>query len=81
VYGYIINGVILQSSGVNSQFSNGQRKSSCGVYTHETVIHDVNFVNPDNPGIHTQNIENMWIRVKENYVDNLERQGHCLKLL
>ena len=28
-----------------------------------------NFVNPD---IHTQNIENMWMRVNENYVDNLE---------
>jgi hypothetical protein len=25
------------------------------VYTHETVIHDVNFVNPDNQDIHTQN--------------------------
>jgi hypothetical protein len=35
-----------------------------GVYTHETVIHDANFVNPDNPDIHTQNIENMWMRVK-----------------
>jgi len=32
-----------------------------GVYTHETVIHDANFVNPD---IRTQNIENMWMRVK-----------------
>ena len=30
-------------------------------YTHETVIHDVNFVNPD---IHTLNIENMWMNVK-----------------
>jgi hypothetical protein len=34
------------------------------VYTHATVIHDANFVNPDNPDIHTQNIENMWMRVK-----------------
>ena len=35
-------------------------------YTHETVIHDANFVNPENPDIHndTQNIENMWMRVK-----------------
>jgi hypothetical protein len=30
-------------------------------YTHEAVIHDPNFVNPD---FHTQNIENMWMRVK-----------------
>ena len=33
-----------------------------GVYIHETVIHDANFVNPD---IHTQNIENMWMHVKQ----------------
>ena len=33
-------------------------------YTHEAVIYDPNFVNPDNPDIHTQNIENMWMRVK-----------------
>jgi hypothetical protein len=26
------------------------------VYTRETVIHDVNFVNPDNQDIHTQNL-------------------------
>ena len=24
-------------------------------FTHETVIHDAKFVNPDNPDIHTQN--------------------------
>jgi hypothetical protein len=33
-------------------------------HTRETVIHDANFVNPDNPDIHTQNIENVWMRVK-----------------
>jgi hypothetical protein len=33
-------------------------------HTRETVIHDANFVNPVNPDIHTQNIENMWMRVK-----------------
>jgi hypothetical protein len=36
------------------------------VYTHETVIHDTNFVNPDNPDIHTQNIEKM-IKKKKMY--------------
>jgi hypothetical protein len=43
------------------------------VYTHETVIHDTNFVNPDNPDIHTQNIENMWMRVKRKlrYLQNI----------
>jgi hypothetical protein len=27
--------------------------------------HDAKFVNPDNPDIHTENIENMWMRVKQ----------------
>ena len=49
--------VILQRGSVNCQID--------GVnYTHETVIHDVNFVNPDNPDIQTLNIENMWMNVK-----------------
>jgi hypothetical protein len=38
------------------------------------LIFDANFVNPDNPDIHNQNIENMWMRVKR----KLRRQ-FCLK--
>ncbi len=34
-------------------------------YVHEVVIHDQNFVNPHDPNIHTQNCENMWMRVKQ----------------
>ena len=35
-----------------------------GVFLHDVVIHQVNFVDPNNPEIHTQNIENLWMRAK-----------------
>lgn len=34
-------------------------------FQHGEVIHDRNFVNPLNPNIHTQNIENFWMRFKK----------------
>ena len=34
------------------------------IYTHSTIIHEQNFVDPDNPQVHTQNAENMWMRAK-----------------
>lgn len=33
-------------------------------YTHSVVIHEQHFVDPINADIHTQNIENMWMRAK-----------------
>lgn len=35
-----------------------------GVYMHSTVIHEANFVDPDDDLVHTQHIENMWMRAK-----------------
>ena len=35
-----------------------------GVYAHDVVIHERNFVDPKDADIHTQNIENMWMRAK-----------------
>jgi len=33
-------------------------------YVHKVVIHSENFVNPNDPLAHTQNIENTWMLVK-----------------
>ncbi|EFA07042.2 hypothetical protein TcasGA2_TC010016 [Tribolium castaneum] len=30
----------------------------------EVIIHEQNFVNPNDPEIHTQNVENLWMRTK-----------------
>ena len=35
-----------------------------GVYIHDVVIHEQNFVDPLHPEVHTQNVENMWMRAK-----------------
>ena len=39
-------------------------KIEAGIYQHDVVIHEKNFVDPFENEIHTQNIENMWMRVK-----------------
>jgi len=35
-----------------------------GVYTHQVIIHQQHFVDPADSDIHTQNVENMWMRAK-----------------
>lgn len=35
-----------------------------GIYQLSVVVHEHNFVNPDYPDTHTQNIENLWMRAK-----------------
>lgn len=35
-----------------------------GIFLHSTVVHERNFVDPNDPTIHTQNIENLWMRAK-----------------
>jgi hypothetical protein len=42
------------------------------LFDHKMVIHQENFVNLNYPDIHTQTVENLWMRAKrKNYVDNL----------
>ena len=45
------------------------------IYTHE-VLHQENFINPNNPDVHTQNIENLshllsWMGAKKSFVDKV----------
>jgi hypothetical protein len=35
-----------------------------GIYTHSVVVHQHNFVDPNDPDVHTENVENMWMRAK-----------------
>ena len=40
-----------------------------GIYTHSVVVHERHFVDPDHPAIHTQLIENTWMRHERHFVD------------
>ena len=44
---------------------------------HGTICHKRNFVSPDDPSVHTQNIENLWRYAKAVYPDN--STSECLK--
>lgn len=35
-----------------------------GIYMHSVIVHERNFVDPNDADIHTQNIENLWMRAK-----------------
>nr|KAG5698923.1 hypothetical protein BaRGS_024844 [Batillaria attramentaria] len=35
-----------------------------GIYLHDVIVHDQHFVDPNNRNIHTNNIENTWMRAK-----------------
>ena len=35
-----------------------------GVYLHDVVVHQENFMDPLHPEIHTQNVENLWMHAK-----------------
>ncbi|XP_047143060.1 male abnormal protein mab-31 [Hydra vulgaris] len=35
-----------------------------GIYSHAVVVHERNFVDPLDDEVHTQNVENLWMRVK-----------------
>lgn len=35
-----------------------------GLYMHDVVIHEEGFVHPLHPDVHTNNVENMWMRAK-----------------
>ena len=59
---YILPGSHIVSDGW-AAYGNIERIYN-GVYTHETVIHQHYFVDPNDPSIHTQNVENMWMRAK-----------------
>lgn len=59
---YILPGSHIVSDGW-AAYANIQQLNH-GIYTHSVVIHQANFVDPNEPETHTENVENMWMRAK-----------------
>ena len=56
------------------------------IYTHEVVVYHENFVNLNNPDVHTQNIENLshlllCVRAKKNFADKVVQVKPCLRVI
>ena len=59
---HILPGTKIMSDGWAAYKKVGLLKQ--GIYEHCVIVHNRNFVDPDDNDIHTQNIENMWMRAK-----------------
>lgn len=61
---FILKNVQLGSRIMTDCWRGYSRPNEIG-HTHQTVNHSVNFVDAENPTIHTQNIERLWRSMKE----------------
>ena len=59
---WILPGSIIMSDGW-AYYANIENIDD-GIYLHEVILHKNNFVDPNDTRIHTQNIENTWMRTK-----------------
>lgn len=55
---------------ISDSWSSYQRTAEQNAYEHLTINHRYNFVDPLDPGVHTQNIENCWLYAKRNFKKN-----------
>ena len=51
-----------------------------GVYLHDVVVHQQNFVDPLHPEVHTQNVENLWMHAKRKLHDHMAPQDNSSTL-
>ena len=59
---WCLPGTHIMSDGWRAYNNIGQLNG--GVYQHDVVVHQQNFFDPVHPDIHTQNVENLWMRAK-----------------
>ena len=62
--GIIYERILPGSRIISDQWSAYNSLGRSEIYDHATVNHSRNFVSPDDPQIHTQNIESLWCHVK-----------------
>jgi len=54
-----------------------------GIYTHDVIIHQQHFEDPNDSEVHTQNVENMWMRAKKMFpqaVEHLNIYTKCFQM-
>ena len=61
----VINNRVRPSTRIITDEWRGYRNLDQNKYTHKTICHKNNFVSPDDPSIHTQNIEVYWRYLKK----------------
>jgi len=59
---YVLPGSTVITDGGSSY----SRLRNTEFFTHLTANHSLNFLNPDDPLVHSQNIENSWLHAKRN---------------
>lgn len=60
----VIKAYVSLNSTIYTDGWRGYKNLTLHGYTHKTVIHQQNFVNPEDANVHTQNIENLWSVLK-----------------
>ena len=49
---------------------NGIDRINGGIYSHDVIVHEQNFVDPNDRDVHTQSVESMWSRAKRIFWQN-----------
>ena len=62
IMGHILPGTHIVSDGWAAYANIDNIRN--GIYTHSVVVHQQHFVDPLDADVHTQNVENMWMRAK-----------------
>ena len=59
---WVVSGTHIISDGWRAY--NNIEQWSDSIYTQSVIVHEQNFIDPQDPEVHTQNVEDLWMRAK-----------------